>query len=131
MIRTANNSKEGILELPRISANEMRMSASVPPDRQPGIYADRERRFSDDQILAIALTVKSSPRVWSRFSKITDSDGLDDELYDDVRGIIRDYVISNSLVMAGPDFIATIRLLRAMANKERSDVGSSSEEQVR
>jgi hypothetical protein len=110
------------------SAAEGAKPVSDNSNRPPGIYAYHERMLSDDQLLAAALAVRSSPEIWDRFSKIKSNEGIEEQFSRDVRGVIINHLVSNNLVMSGSDLVATFRLLRAMAEKDRSGPNSSESE---
>jgi hypothetical protein len=85
----------------------------------PGIYGADERWLSDAQLEDVAVHVRSIQSIWSRFSKITASDHIDEKFVREISGVIIGYIVPLKLSMSGRDKVHVFQLLRAMAEAEQ------------
>lgn len=74
----------------------------------------------------VARHIVSMEHIWRRLSKITATDWIDGDLEKGLRGEIRNYAISRQWVLYGPDQIALVTLLRALAKEHQDKTASLS-----
>src|SRR5215471_6106311 len=96
-------------------------SEHQPGNCEPGIYGarDDERWLSDFQLHEIATHVRSIESIWTRFSKITADDWIEDQFGREIAQAIIDYLRSRQLMMTGMESVRVFRLLREMAEQEQ------------
>jgi hypothetical protein len=90
-----------------------------PQNREPGIYGGDERTLTEIQLQDIALHVKSVPKIWARFSKITANDHVELPFVREISQEIIDYLKDKKLVMSGAEKVQVFRILREFAESEQ------------
>ena len=96
---------------------------SGAPNREPGIYGGDERLLTEEQLRDAALYVKSIESIWSRFSKITAQDRVEESLVREVSQAIIDYLKRKKLIMSGMESVEVFRILRKFAENEQKKTG--------
>ena len=79
--------------------------------------------LTEEQLRDAALYVKSIESIWSRFSKITAQDRVEESLVREVSQAIIDYLKRKKLIMSGMESVEVFRILRKFAENEQKKTG--------